>query len=327
MLFDNYIALDWAQAGVALAKATDMSPVISLSEYPADLALIKQYLDAQNGRTVLTFEETTVSQWLYVELIRHVDKIIVSDPHHNHLLRKGPKTDKIDASKLVMHLKPGYIQEVYHSGHKFMELRKIVNAYEDIVGDGVRTRNQRAALLRSSGKSKKILSASTQTDQFILAMIERKIAAYEEHKSLYHGLFAGLVKANNTLLNLNSIPGIGVVSAVKIGAVVVEAHRFPSKYHFWSYCGLVKHSKISGGRSYGQRNPRCRKSLKSVFKTAALSAVGKGKSNAFRDYYLYLINEKRYTEHNARHAVARKIAAVAYHVMKSGRRFDPDKLR
>jgi transposase len=327
MLFDNYIALDWAQANVALAKTTSLSSIISVSEYPADLPLIKKFLEGQRGTTVLTFEETTVSQWLYVELRRYVDKIIVSDPHHNHLLRKGPKTDKIDASKLVMHLKAGYIQEVYHSGHKFMELRKIVSAYEDIVGDGVRSRNQRAALLRSSGKSKKTLSASAEIDRFILEMIDRKIATYEENKGLYHKLFASVVKANNTLLNLNSIPGIGVVSAVKIGAVVVEAHRFPSKYHFWSYCGLVKHSKISGGRSYGHRNPRCRKSLKAVFKIAALSAIGKGKSNAFRDYYLYLIGEKKCAQYNARHAVARKIAAVAYCVMKSGRRYDPDKLR
>ena len=64
-----------------------------------------------------------------------------------------------------------------------------------------------------------------------------------------------------------------------------------------------------------------------LFKIVALSATGKGKSNAFRDYYLFLMGEKKYAEYNARHTVARKIAAVAYCVMKSGRRYDPDKLR
>jgi len=34
---------------------------------------------------------------------------------------------------------------------------------------------------------------------------------------------------------------------------VVDPKRFPTKGHFFAYCGLIKHDKISGGHSYGKR--------------------------------------------------------------------------
>ena len=64
-------------------------------------ASIKKPPEQLKGSKVLTFEETTTSQWLYTELKDLVDKIVVCDPHRNKLLNDGPENDKIDASKLV----------------------------------------------------------------------------------------------------------------------------------------------------------------------------------------------------------------------------------
>ena len=58
-------------------------------------------------------EETTTSQWLYTELRDYVDRMVICDPYRNKLLNDGPKTDKIDAAKLVHLLKAGLIKEVY----------------------------------------------------------------------------------------------------------------------------------------------------------------------------------------------------------------------
>jgi hypothetical protein len=48
-----------------------------------------------------------------------------------------------------------------------------------------------------------------------------------------------------------------------------------------------------------------------VFKRAALSAIAGGSGNYFNHYYEFLLEKKHYSEHNARHAVAQKIAAIA----------------
>ena len=89
---------------------------------------------------------------------------------------------------------------------------------------------------------------------------------------------------------------------------------------YLSYCGLVKHEKFSGGRSYGRRSPRYSRVLKSVYKTAAV-AVLRG-DNPVREYYDHLLGQG-VAEHNARHAVARYIARVSYGMLKNCTRYEP----
>src|SRR3989337_1865647 len=50
---------------------------------------------------------------------------------------------------------------------------------------------------------------------------------------------------------LKSIPGIGSIQAAKIVSQVIDPERFSSKYKYYSYCGLVRHKRISDGRGYG----------------------------------------------------------------------------
>jgi len=76
----------------------------------------------------------------------------------------------------------------------------------------------------------------------------------------------------------------------------------------------------------GGRDLRYCRTLKGVFKTAALSVITGGSGNCFNNYYKFLLDKKHYSEHNARHAVARKIATIAWAMMKSGKPFDPEKM-
>ena len=107
-------------------------------------------------------------------------------------------------------------------------------------------------------------------------------------------------------------------------ATVIDAHRFPKSGNYLSYCGLVKLDKISGMRSYGKRKPRYSRSLKSVYKIAALAAIVG--NNPIREYYDFLIN-KGISQHNARHAVARYIARISYGILKSGEKYQPYRWR
>jgi hypothetical protein len=62
--------------------------------------------------------------------------------------------------------------------------------------------------------------------------------------------------------------------------------------------------------------PRCSRTLKSVFKTAAFScAYGRGE-NSMKDYFNSLIAKDK-PVHAARHMVARKIADLALSIMAS----------
>lgn len=323
-IYDHYIAIDWSIKNMAIARMTKKSNKITVVDVPSDIEDLQAYLKNLKGTKILAIEETTTSQWLYTELKEYVDKILICDPNRNKLLNEGPKTDKIDATKLVHLLKAGLMKEVYHSTEKFLYLRRLVSGYEDLVKAGVRVKNQRYALLRAVGKNgyeKKDLKLGHRGEQFVLESMHRQITAYEEGKELYEKEFNKLSRKYPEIRHQKGLPGIGTINAVKIVARVVAPYRFSDKGHYLSYTGLIKLDKISGGRSYGKKNPRFCRQLKSVYKSGVLSAIGG--NNPINDYYEYLIQEQGYPEYHARQMACRRLAILSLGVFKSGEKYQP----
>ena len=323
-IYDHYIAIDWSIKNMAIARMTKKSNKITAIDVPSDIEDLQAYLKNLRGTTIVAIEETTTSQWLYAELKDYADRILICDPNRNKLLNEGPKTYTIDASKLVQLLKAGLMKEVYHSTDTFVYLRRVVSGYEDLVKAGVRLKNQRSALLRACGKrgkEKKDINLGSQGEQFVLDCFDRQIEAYEREKHCYENEFERLARKNPAIKHQKTLPGIGVINAVKIVTRVVTPHRFPDKGRYLSYTGLIKLDKISGGRSYGKKNPRFSRQLKSVYKSGVLAAIGG--ANPINDYYEHLIQEKGYPEHNARHKACRRLAILSLGVFKSGKKYHP----
>jgi len=323
-IYDHYIAIDWSIKNMAIARMTKKSNKITVIDVPSDIENLQAYLRNLKRTKILTIEETTTSQWLYTELKEYVDRILICDPNRNKLLGEGAKTDKIDASKLVQLLKAGLLKEVYHSTDKFLNLRRVVSGYEDLVKAGVRLKNQRYALLRACGKNGKEragIPMESQGEQFVLDSLDRQIEAYENEKDGYEREFEKLARKNVEIKHQRSLPGIGAINAVKIVARVVTPYRFPDKGHYLSYTGLIKLEKTSGGRSYGKKNPRYSRQLKSVYKSGVLAAIGG--NNPINDYYEHLIKEKNCPDYNARQKACRRLATLSLGVFKSGKKYQP----
>jgi hypothetical protein len=320
--YDYYIGLDWSQAKMAIAisqKGSDESRVVELD---SDVLRLKYFLRSLKGKKILTFEESTASQWLWCELRNFVNEIIVCDPYHNFLLSSGPKNDRIDASKLLELLRAGLLKPVFHSSADFMQYRVLLSAYTDLVKTGVAWKNRLGARQRSRTGEK----AESGHEVFCEAVAEYIIEYYEIFKKSFEDKFREIVKKSKVMSLLTRIPGVGIIGAFKIGTIVVDAGRFKTRGHFLSYCGLIKHKKMSGGRNYGNRSPRCSRTLKSVFKTAAFScAYGRGE-NSMKDYFSSLIAKGK-PVHAARHMVARKIAVTALAIMKSGKQYNAKEVR
>lgn len=321
----HYIALDWAQRNMAISRMTDGSSEIKTVDVKADIKEFRLYLKQLKGEKVLTFEETTTSQWLFTELKEYVDEIVVCDPYRNKLLSEGAKTDKNDAEKLVRLLKADLLKPVFHSFDEFISIRKLVSGYQDVVVANVRLKNQRAALLRGVGKAKKEKESGSAVGDFVLARLDKSIELLETQRSEYKEEFTKLHKKHSLLKLLRTIPGIGPVGAVKIAAIVVSPDRFKEVPNFWSYCGLVELQKISGGTVYGKKAPRYCRILKHVFMAAAMSAIKK-ENGPLGAYYQYLRSMGK-PEAHARKSVARKIAAITLAVMKSKNAFDPGRFK
>jgi transposase len=324
IIYSHYIAIDWSMKNMAIARMTKGVSKPKVIDAPSDINELILYLRNLKGTKILVIEETTTSQWLYTELKDYVTRIVICDPYRNKLLNDGPKTDKIDAVKLVQLLKAGLIKEVYHSNDRFLFLRKLVSAYDDLIKAGVRTQNQRSSFLMACGKNgcdMENFMMESEENRFVLERLNMRINAYIEEKALYYKKFTELAKKNSEIRHQMSLPGIGPVLAVRIVARVVTPHRFSDKGHYLSYAGLIKLEKISGGRSYGRKKPRYSRDLKGAYKTAAFAAIGG--NNPINDYYEYLIKEKGYSEYNARNSACRRLAILSLGVFKSGKKYNP----
>jgi len=321
--YDHYVAIDWSMSVLAIARMhnNSINPKVT-KDLPAKLKVIKQYLKQLKGRIILTIEETTGAQWLYVELKDFVDKIIICDPHRNALLKEGPKNDPKDAADLCRLLRAGLLKEVYHSNDENYKIRKLVSSYEDLIKAGVRAKNQLSAIHRGYGLNYKKDKLNID-DEYIKYIIEEKLRAielYKNEKKQYIKFFRRLKKQNKTIKNLTGISGIDVILAVKIFAVVIDARRFPNKYKYFGYCGLIKYKRESGGKLYGKKNTNYSRILKSAYKTATNAAL-RG-NNDIREYYETMLREG-IPQKEARSTISRYIAKVTYAMMKNGTEYKP----
>jgi transposase len=280
------------------------------------------------GKKRLAVEETELAQWLYVLLHDKVDELVICNAA-NIGKQAGPKTDFRDAAELADLLRAGRLRPVFHDAGPLMELRTLVSGYQDLVQDLVRSKNRYKALYRMSAlptsgcafydDSKKLKLLPTKAQRFVAAPLQAQVKRLEECQQEYKRQFEANARRYRAIDLVASIPGFGPVRSNEVVAIVVDPHRFADKYKFFSYAMLVSHRQMSDGRQYGSVAAHGRSQLKSIFKSAALSALQS--DNAFRRKYDGMIAAGS-SDKAARCAVARSLAATVLGVWKSDKKYD-----
>lgn len=290
--------------------------------------LIINYLRDIRGTKKLVFEECELSNWLYEILKDEVDELIVCNPVANREYKKK-KTDKLDARKLAKLLRGNFLTPVFHDGSKRERFRGLMSGYQDLVNDTVRFKNRYKSLFRRSGinvkgesiyKDRGSLKNLERPDfRFIGIQLHYLLERMDESLAIYQQQIGRSEKHFKEIGNLRSIPGIGPIHAAKIVSQVINPKRFPNKYKYFGYCGLVRHKKESGGRRYGNEKIWGNRTLKCAYKMAGHAAI-KGTS-ALRKYYDHL-RSKGTSDKKAYNAVCRKIAAISLSVWRNNTKYD-----
>ena len=277
------------------------------------------------GPKKLAYEEGVLSQWLFLLLKDEVDELVVCQPKEHD----GPKNDEKDAWEIADLLRVGRLKSVFHADNELMNLRALVSGHDDLIGEINREKNRLKALFRQVAIPTKgskfyrspemVWQLPTDTQQYVACTLFEQLDLLDEQRRGYHERFESNAKRFKEIKLLMSIPGIGPVRANQIVAIMVTPHRFPNKYHLYSYSKLTRHERESDGKKYGKKPAKGQPMLKSVFKSAVLGAM---KSNtSFRRKY----EEKRAAGANdrtARHEVSKTIAATVLAVWKSGKKYN-----
>lgn len=347
----KYIGLDVHQASISVAVLDESGKLVMQSVMATRATALLEFFDGLRGTLQVTFEEGTYSAWLYDLLVRRVSRVVVCNPRKNALLKKGNKSDRIDALKLAELLRNGMLSAVYHGENSTRTLQELGRSYRALTGDTTRVMSRLKAIYRSQAIAyggKKLYTHRHRQPWLqqlqqpgLLRRAERLYEELDLLQQLRRQAKQELMlesQKHPVCERLRTIPYLGPIRAAMLVARVQTPHRFRSKRQFWGYCGLGLETRSSA--DYQQIEGRLKRSrkkvlirglnldhnhdLKNIFKGAAMSAsIFPGPLQQFYQERL----AAGIKPEMAQLTLARKIAAMALTIWKKGERFDPTKLK
>jgi transposase len=346
----KYIGMDVHTESTSIAVRNSVGKVVMECVLETKASTILQFIDGLCGDVRVTFEEGTWAAWLYDLMKPHVTEVLVCNTRKN-TSSNGSKSDRIDARKLAEQLYMNNIQSVYHGERGLRMMKELARSYLTISKDLTRVMNRLKALYRSWGipcAGKEVYAPRHRAEwlgKISEAGVRRRAEHYYQQLDVLRPLRQEVrrdllteAKKHKAWNLLRQIPGIGAIRAAIVIAVMQTPHRFRTKRHLWTYCGLALEThdsaqyRVAEGQLQRSKKPATVRGLnkdhnhdlKDIFKGAATRVSGS--RGPLRDFYENLLAKGRKPT-MARLTLARKIAAITLIVWKKEVRFDANYLK
>ena len=164
----------------------------------------------------------------------------------------GKKTDERDAKALANALRLGFIPEVHHKSLMARRLKSLLVARELFVRSRVNMINHIRGSLREygitipAGKEAffehidcKLAELDFVPLREVLLTMLQQVREFEKKEQEIEVLLEALTQGNEMIAKLQTIPGVGAMSAYALVAVVDDIFRFKDASQFAAYLGLV----------------------------------------------------------------------------------------
>jgi len=344
---DRYIGLDAHSQTCTFAVTGPSGKRLREQVVETNGKLLVDFVKSIAGTKHLCLEEGTHSEWLYELLKPHVDEIVVVQP----LRKAGQKSDSIDSWALAEQIRRGTTgATVFKAPGIYSELRAAVRAHRVLIADLVRSKNRVKAIYRSRGlqgmgtevydpeeRDKWLKKLPAHQRKLAVVLSSELDALTEVHATAESWLLEEAARCS-IVKQLATAPGIGMIRAAQIVAIVVSPNRFRTRQQLWSYCGLGIVSRSSSDWMRDGRGDWVRREtsqtrglnrnrhpvLKAIFKGAALNVVLSMHKHPLHQDYQRMI-DAGIKPTLARITVARKIAAAVLAMWKNKEEYDPAK--
>jgi transposase len=342
MRTEYFITLDTHCRTSDACVKTRLGKLVRREHLPTTIPHLLEFIDSVPRPRRIAFEEGPLAGWLYRNLCRHAEELVVCDPRRNaHIAKDGDKDDPIDAEKLNDLYRGGFLRAVHQldSGTK-AGFKQLVGAYHDRVAHRVGEGNRlmglgrrwgvllsRAMLMGSQAKTAlkekiKAADAPACVVEMIGMLHDGFIRAAEQEQFLRDEL-AKAVMGDELMKRLTGLPGYGPVRAATLVAYLDTPWRFKSKSALWKYVGIgLRREKSGEGLNIIRVEQQCNRLLRNIVIGAAQSAIEQ-KENVFARRYARWI-ESGVSPRNARRNLARLETAAAWAMWKTGQAFRPE---
>ena len=242
------------------------------------------------------------------------------------------KNDKVDSEMLSELLRLGFVPEIIPKNKEKEEICQLLNLRSFLVKKRIKLKQKmREILIRENkrikrcdifGKKarKELLSLKLRSNdrfliQIILPIAETLNSQIKEIDNLLNERYANY----RNIRILQSIPGVGLLSALVIDSIIGEWKRFKKPSQLSSYAGLVPVSKDSGTKiKRGKITKKGAKQLRAILYQSALTA---SKHSYFSDFYQRIKEKKGHKL--ALVALSRKLLVLCWYLVNRQTYFNP----
>lgn len=334
----HFVGLDVHKNKIAYCVKTAAGKIVKEGMVEARRAALSAWAAALPRPAVAAMEATIFTGWIYDWLRPRIDQVKVAHPLMlKAITASKKKNDKVDARKIADALRADLLPECYMAPSELRQLRQVLRFRSMMVRQAVRMKNKISGLLmeggieheirRLHGKSyfRQLLSGLEKDGQsppelvLLLSLSRAHLENFASCERLLLKRLAADRRLAERVERLQTIPGVGRVTALVWALEVAEPGRFASVSRAVSYSGLCSAQISSAGVSRRapiskQRNAH----LQHTLVEAAKLAPG-------RNAQLRAVHERALAsgcdKNAATLAVARKLVAYLLAVDKSGKPF------
>ncbi len=328
----SFMGIDLHKRTCYFTEIDSEGKVLRRGRFGNNIEEVSAFAGTLSSEVGLVVEPVLNYLWFLDLVAPYVGSVHPANPSRVRLIAEArTKCDRYDALMLAELLRTNFLPVSYYVPREIRDLRDLIRQRGQLVSLRVTLKNRIRHLLFLNGSSVSaadISSAKAHREIGRLALppvigeligqclgtigyLNGQIWELEEKLTASN-------KGEKERALLETIPGIGRLSAIIIYAESGDIGRFKSGRAFASYCGLVPRVHSSGDKTYlGPITKTGSTTLRRVFVEAAIAASRKseGLSRLFQRV-LYRSNVQK-----ARVAVAHKLAQIAYAITTKGERF------
>ena len=330
----HYIGFDVHKKSIQFCTKRADGQIVEEGRLPATRAALAGWAAGQERPWNGALEATMFSAWIYDTLRPHAAELKVA---HSAMLQaiaaSKHASDRLDARKIADLVRVGWIPGVWMAPPELRSLRLLLRYRNLVVRQATQVKNRIASTLMAHGveytKSRlhgkkyfhTLLEQLAEVPPPVRDLLRTSRASLEMFLSAQRMLLQRL-SGDPTLAErverLQTIPGVGLVTARTWALEIGDPQRFRSAAPAMSYCGLVAPLQESAGKPFRQplskkRNAALQRVLIEVAHLVARSHPGLG--------LLYERVKQKRNSGAAVIAVARKLVAYLLAVDKSRRPF------
>lgn len=338
-----YVGMDISSKDFMIYATDERKKVKMKGSIAPSRAALRQLIDdLGEQKKLFVFEAGNQMKWIADFFKSQNQEIHVVHPNEVKWITQssGKKTDKVDAKKLAELARADMLPRRVHIAEgKARDLRELVNARQTLLSKRVSLMNTIRGFLKQEGV--RLPAKFFTSNDWQVSLMDFKLResteiivanlmyAVEQMQECEKGINTEIQKVEDKKIELiETIPGIGKLSARILYAALINAERFDNSKCVANYGALTPTIYQSGGtENLGSINRDGRSEVRRAMLQCA-HAVARTKTAAVRPLKEFFERiEKRRGKKRAIVALARKLLTTVYGVLKSGEVYNPAKLK